>query len=73
VLQPSAKASCVESPSASESAFDLSFLVQRGQQSAFGKRVQALAKDVSERIDIRFVGPLPPYSFAEGNLEVGGP
>jgi gas vesicle protein GvpL/GvpF len=71
VLEPSARASCVENPSAAESAFDLSFLVPRGKQSAFGKRVRALVEEVEDRIDIRFVGPLPPYSFAEGNHEIG--
>jgi len=72
VLEPAAQAACVENPSAAESAFDLSFLVPRADQGAFGKRVRSLVDDVGARIDVRFVGPLPPYSFAEGNLDIGG-
>jgi hypothetical protein len=71
VLKPAAQAACVENPSTADSAFDLSFLVPRGKQESFDERVTALNDELGERVEIRYVGPLPPYSFAEGNLEIG--
>src|SRR4051812_28348143 len=71
VLKPGAQAACVEQASAADSAFDLSFLVPRGKQSSFDERVSVLSGELGERVEVRYVGPLPPYSFAEGNLEIG--
>jgi hypothetical protein len=71
LLKPAAEAACVEHASAADSAFDLSFLVPRAKQNSFDERVTALSDELGERVEVRYVGPLPPYSFAEGNLEIG--
>lgn len=71
VLKPAAQAACVENASAADSAFDLSFLVPRAKQNSFDERVTALSDELGERVEVRYVGPLPPYSFAEGNVEIG--
>lgn len=46
-------------------AFNLAFLVLRAELDDFSKHVGALIEEVEERIDVRYVGPLPPYSFAD--------
>lgn len=72
MLEPAARAASVEKSSAADSAFDLSFLVPRGGQRSFDERVTALSDELGERVEVRYVGPLPPYSFAEDNLEAIG-
>ena len=54
-------------------AFDLAFLVPRDGVEAFTKAVRALDKAVGDRIALSYVGPAPPYSFAEANLDQGSP
>lgn len=68
-LGPAAVASNSEDPSDSYEAFNLSFLVRRAEQEEFTRRVNDLAEAVSGRVELRYVGPLPPYSFTEGELE----
>jgi hypothetical protein len=48
--------------------FNLAFLVERDGQAAFGKEVSALAQRFGERLELRYIGPLPPYSFADVEL-----
>jgi Gas vesicle synthesis protein GvpL/GvpF len=71
VLQPAAEASHADEPKAANSAFELAFLVRRTQQDEFSRRVRGLAEEVGERIDLRYVGPLPPYSFVEAGSQIG--
>lgn len=54
-----------------EAAFNLAYLVDRGRQDDFGKAVAALGRELGDRVELRFVGPLPPYSFAEADLQSG--
>ena len=54
-------------------AFDLAFLVPRDGVEAFTKAVRALDEAVGDRIALSYVGPAPPYSFAEANLDQGSP
>jgi hypothetical protein len=49
-------------------AFNIAFLVARDGLDAFGAGVARLRDDLGERIDIRFVGPVPPFSFADSEL-----
>jgi hypothetical protein len=58
-------------PASANTAFNLAFLVKRDDEARFSKAVGSLAQEVGERIEIRYVGPLPPYSFAEADLSAG--
>ena len=64
LLTPGAVAARAEEGGAN-AAFNLSFLVRRDKQPAFTQCVNSLIDETSDRIDIRYVGPLPPYSFAD--------
>jgi hypothetical protein len=70
-LQPLAEAARAEQPGGSDAAFHLAFLVACDSVEAFSAAVRGLAEEMGERIHIRYVGPLPPYSFAEGDLTAG--
>jgi hypothetical protein len=71
LLEPVAVAARAEEGSAN-SAFDLAFLIRRSQQDEFSKLVDRLHHECGDRIEIRYVGPLPPYSFADTELDIGG-
>jgi hypothetical protein len=70
-LEPHAAAAHEEHPANPHAAFDLAFLVERDAQAQFGAAVGSLAEELGERIDIRYIGPLPPYSFADVDLSHG--
>ncbi|MFL5826108.1 MAG: GvpL/GvpF family gas vesicle protein [Thermoleophilaceae bacterium] len=67
-LEPLAAAAAQEQPTQQNAAFNLAFLVNRDRQSAFTQGVSKLGEELAERIEMRYVGPLPPYSFAEADL-----
>jgi hypothetical protein len=67
-LEPLAVASRVEEARSPNTAFNLAFLVMRDGLPAFSAGVRALVEEMDERIRIRYVGPLPPYSFADAEL-----
>ncbi|HET8672988.1 MAG TPA: GvpL/GvpF family gas vesicle protein [Thermoleophilaceae bacterium] len=71
LLEPHAVEAREETPSGPDAAFNLAFLVERGAQERFTEAVRALATELSERTDIRYIGPLPPYSFADVELSTG--
>ena len=71
-LAPLAVASRSEALSAADAAFNLAFLVDRDRIDGFSKAVADLAREFGERVSIRYVGPLPPYSFAEMELTGSG-
>jgi hypothetical protein len=70
-LQPLAVAAKEEEPTHPNAAFNLAFLVAREKQPAFDKKVGTLVGELGSRVAIRYVGPLPPYSFAEADLSAG--
>lgn len=72
-LGPLAVEARTQELSSANQAFNLAFLVERAGIEAFGRAVADLGEAVAGRIAIRFVGPLPPYSFAEGELSTGSP
>jgi hypothetical protein len=51
-----------------ETAFNLAFLVDRDRQEEFGRAVATVDDELGERVALRFVGPQPPYSFADVEL-----
>jgi hypothetical protein len=71
LLEPHAVAAVKDPVTGSDAAFDLAFLVERSGIDAFSRAVVALGDEVGERIAIRYVGPLPPYSFADDQLTAG--
>jgi hypothetical protein len=68
VLAPLAVDSRQEEVKLPRSAYKLAFLVERGNQDEFTSAVNRLAAEQRNDIDLRYVGPLPPYSFAEADL-----
>jgi hypothetical protein len=68
-LAPAAVAARSETPTSTYQALNLAFLVRRDGQDEFTARVRDLVAELGDEIDVRYVGPLPPYSFAEGELE----
>lgn len=71
-LETAAVGGRVEEAPGQLEAFNLAFLVKRDRQDDFSERVRELGAEVEGRIEVRYVGPLPPYSFAEGSLTAGG-
>jgi len=47
-----------------EMAMNVAFLVERGKLEVFDNRLRQLNDLLSNQIDFRIIGPLPPYSFA---------
>lgn len=70
-LEPLASAAREEAPTRPNTAFNLAFLVKRDGERAFTRGVSELGEDLEGRIEIRYVGPLPPYSFAEADMSEG--
>jgi Gas vesicle synthesis protein GvpL/GvpF len=70
-LDPAAVSSRAEPPSSADAAFNLAFLVDSERVDAFSQAVGALREELGERVTLRYVGPLPPYSFAEADIATG--
>ena len=47
------------------------FLVEGEEMDTFGEAVGLLREDLGERVTLTYVGPLPPYTFAETDLSAG--
>jgi Gas vesicle synthesis protein GvpL/GvpF len=60
-----------EAPASPETGFHLAFLVERDRVDEFSAAVGKLAKEIGERARLRYLGPLPPYSFVDANLTAG--
>ena len=52
-----------EPASGLQAAVNSAFLVERGRADEFARAVDALAGELGDRIELRLLGPLPPYSF----------
>jgi Gas vesicle synthesis protein GvpL/GvpF len=52
-------------------AFKLAFLVERAAQDRFSGAVGAVRKRLDPRIQLRYVGPLPPFSFVQADVTSG--
>ena len=63
-LDPIAVATSRETASGLEAAVNAAFLVERDRTAEFGRAVDAAAEQLTGRIELRLLGPLPPYSFA---------
>lgn len=69
MLEPLSVAAREEQIRQSDSAFNIAFLVDRNGLEAFNQGVRELADELGERIGLRYVGPLPPYSFADVEID----
>jgi hypothetical protein len=70
-LESPAAASRVEELSSPNAAFNLAFLVDIENVDRFGEAVGRLREELGERVLLRYVGPLPPYSFVDADLGEG--
>jgi len=70
-LQSHAVATRAGEPSGTGQAFTIDFLIDRSGMEGFGRAVSELGDAMAGRVAIRYVGPLPPYSFADGELAAG--
>jgi Gas vesicle synthesis protein GvpL/GvpF len=61
-----------EALATAEAAFNLAFLVERDRVDGFSQAVKRLADEVGDRLRFRYLGPLPPYSFADAQLSSEG-
>lgn len=51
-------------------AFNLAYLVARDKTDNFGEHVGRVREELGDLIELRYVGPVPPFSFADGELGV---
>jgi hypothetical protein len=70
-LEPLAVSTRTEPSAGPDSAFNVAFLVERDRMTAFGKAVAKLGEELGDRVVLRFIGPLPPYSFVDAELTAG--
>jgi hypothetical protein len=70
-LEPFAVSARVEQVATPNAAFKLAFLVDSDRMDQFSEAVGSLRERLAGRISLRYVGPLPPYSFAEADLSAG--
>jgi hypothetical protein len=67
-LEPLAVAARSEGLGTPDTAFNLAFLVERERLDEFSAAVTALIDELGDRVAVRYVGPLAPYSFADAEL-----
>ena len=70
-LRPLALAARLEPPSTSDSAVHAAFLVDGKRVDEFSGAVAVLGRELAGRIRLRFLGPLPPYSFSGEDATAG--
>jgi Gas vesicle synthesis protein GvpL/GvpF len=71
-LEPLAVATRREAASGEDGAVNAAFLVERDQVPAFDEAVAELRREVSGRMQLRLIGPLPAYSFAPEGVSAWG-
>ena len=67
-LSPLAVAAREEPSGGPDAAFHFAFLVERERIDAFSGAVGDLMEELGDRVAVRYVGPLAPYSFADAEL-----
>jgi Gas vesicle synthesis protein GvpL/GvpF len=71
ILGPFAVSAREEEVRGEDAVFSLAFLVDRSGQRDFDEAVGALRQTFGERVILRYVGPLPAYSFVNVDLTTG--
>jgi hypothetical protein len=59
-------------PSSERVALNAQLLVRRDRRGALDEAIGVLTAALKDHLAIRYLGPLPPYSFADLSLEAGG-
>ena len=70
-LGPLAVAASSEPPATIDGAVNTAFLVERERIDDFSQAVGELGRELEGRVRLRYVGPLPPYSFT-GDIATAG-
>jgi hypothetical protein len=70
-LAPLAVAARSEPLGTPDAAVNAAFLVERSRVDEFSEAVARLSDEVKGRMRLRYIGPLPPYSFTEEQEAVG--
>ena len=70
-LEPLAVATRREPLGTPDAAVNAAFLVERTRVDEFSEAVARLSDEVKDRMRVRYLGPLPPYSFTEEQEAVG--
>lgn len=68
-LRPHVVAIHLSPPHHERAVMNAAFLVEADALSRFDDALEQLSRDRSGEIECRLIGPLPPYSFVEGELE----
>ena len=71
-LAPLAVGTRTEPAAEGGGAFDIAFLVERAGVDAFSRAVGELRAELSDRVMIKYVGPMPPYNFADAEATPEG-
>jgi hypothetical protein len=71
-LSPLATEVRVDEPGGERVALDAQVLVRRDRRSTLDTAVAVLGGALQGHLALRYLGPLPPYSFADLSLEAGG-
>jgi hypothetical protein len=71
-LSPLAADVRVDPPSSDRGALNAQLLVHRDRRAALDEEVRQLGEALEGMLAFRYVGPLPPFSFADLSLEEGG-
>ncbi|MCW3065729.1 MAG: gvpF [Solirubrobacterales bacterium] len=71
-LSPLATEVRVDPPGSERVALNVQLLVRRDRRSALDEVVGVLGTALEGHLALRYLGPLPPYSFTDLSLEAGG-
>ena len=71
-LSPLATEVRVDPPASDRVALNAQLLVRRDRRNALDEVVGVLSGALQGHLALRYIGPLPPYSFADLSLEAGG-
>jgi hypothetical protein len=71
-LSPFATEVRVDPPTSDRVALNAHLLVRRDRRVALDEAVGVLSAALDGYIALRYIGPLPPYSFTDLSLEAGG-
>jgi hypothetical protein len=71
-LSPFATEVRVDPPGSDRVALNAQLLVRRDRRSALDEAVGVLGAALQGHLALRYIGPLPPYSFTDLSLEAGG-
>lgn len=71
-LRPLVVAVRLSPPHHERAVMNAAFLIEADDLIRFDEAVEQLSRERSAEIEFKLIGPLPPYSFAAGELEVAG-